>query len=49
MNFLKIFQKYLIDKKKILLYPLLFALILFTVLGFLSEGSEFLPVVYSIF
>jgi|TARA_B100000795_G_C22531855_1_gene335427 hypothetical protein len=49
MSFLKEYWKFLMARKKLWLYPLLLALGLFILMGILSEGSNFAPIVYSIF
>ena len=49
MSLLIKFYKILLLKKKFWLYPLLLSLFLFILLGFLSNGYDFVPIIYSIF
>lgn len=49
MSYVIKIYKFLFLKRKFWFYPLLLSLILFALLGFLSKGNDFVPIIYSIF
>jgi len=49
MCYLKRLWNFLIIKKKYWFNPMLFALIIFSFLTIISKGSDFAPLIYSIF
>tara|TARA_B100000902_G_C26949267_1_gene734953 strand:+ start:80 stop:229 length:150 start_codon:yes stop_codon:yes gene_type:complete len=49
MSFLKEFYKFLIQRKKIWLFPILLSLLIFGGLIMLTQGTAVAPFVYTIF
>ncbi|MBD74541.1 MAG: hypothetical protein CMM96_03505 [Rickettsiales bacterium] len=49
LDFLKEFFNFLIERKKFWLFPIMFVLLIFSVLIVLTQGTAIAPFIYTIF